>query len=58
MGRAAGMMIGIGNFVGAFGSTVMGFLVDKGGFDAAFAFLIAVFVVGAGASLALHRAKY
>ncbi len=58
MGRAAGLMIGIGNFVGAFGATVMGFLVDSGGFDAAFAFLIAVFVVGAAACLTLHRAKY
>ncbi|MFI6349158.1 MFS transporter [Streptomyces sp. NPDC050560] len=58
MGRAAGLMIGIGNFVGAFGSTAMGFFVDHGGFDSAFAFLIAVFVVGAGASLALHRARY
>jgi MFS family permease len=58
MGRAAGLMIGIGNFVGAFGATVMGFLVDHGGFDAAFAFLIAVFVLGGAASLALHRAAY
>ncbi|MEW2548266.1 MFS transporter [Streptomyces sp. NPDC047002] len=58
MGRAAGLMIGIGNFVGAFGSTVMGFLVDEGGFDSAFAFLIAAFAVGGGASLVLHRAHY
>ncbi|GHJ35716.1 MFS transporter [Streptomyces sp. TS71-3] len=58
MGRAAGIMIGIGNFVGAFGATVMGYLVDSGGFDAAFAFLIAVFLVGGGASYVLHRATY
>ncbi len=58
MGRAAGLMIGIGNFVGAFGATVMGLLKDAGGFDAAFAFLIGVFVVGAVASLSLHRARY
>jgi hypothetical protein len=58
MGRAAGPVIGIGNFVSAFGSTAVGFLVEHGAFDAAFAFLIAVLVVGAGVSLVLHRAKY
>ncbi|MCA1220796.1 MFS transporter [Streptomyces sp. 8L] len=58
MGRAAGVMLGIGNFVGAFGATVMGLLVDHGGFGAAFTFLIITFAIGGGSGLALHRARY
>lgn len=58
MGRASGVMTGTGNFVGAFGSTIMGALIGAGGFTAAFTFLTAVFVVGAGCALVLHRLRY
>ncbi|HEX3790310.1 MAG TPA: MFS transporter [Pseudonocardiaceae bacterium] len=58
MGRASGLMTGIGNFVGAFGSTIMGALIGVGGFTAAFTFLTGVFVVGGGCALVLHRLKY
>jgi MFS family permease len=58
MGRANGVMSGVGNFVGAFGSLIMGALIGVGGFPAAFAFLIVVFVIGAALCLLLHRLKY
>jgi MFS family permease len=58
MGRAAGVMIGIGNFVGAFGATVMGLFIDAGGYPAAFGFLIGTFIVGAACAFALHRIRY
>lgn len=58
MGRAAGVMSGVGNFIGAFGATVMGVFISAGGYSAAFSFLIGVFVIGAACSLALHRIRY
>jgi hypothetical protein len=58
MGRANGVMSGVGNFVGAFGSLIMGALIGVGGFPAAFTFLIVVFVIGAGLNLVLHCLKY
>lgn len=58
MGSAAGVMIGVGNFVGAFGATVMGVFIEIGGYAAAFAFLAGVFVVGALCALLLHRLRY
>jgi MFS family permease len=58
MGRANGIMSGVGNFVGAFGSLIMGALIGVGGFTAAFTFLIVVFAVGAGLNLVLDRLKY
>lgn len=57
MGRANGLMSGTGNFIGAFGSTIMGALIGAGGFGAAFTFLIGIFAVGGVASLSLHRSK-
>lgn len=58
MGRANGVMSGVGNFVGAFGSLIMGALIAVGGFTAAFTFLIVVFVIGAGLCFLLHRLKF
>jgi MFS family permease len=58
MGRANGVMSGTGNFVGAFGSTIMGALIGAGGFPAAFTFLVVVFVIGGGCAVVLHRLKY
>lgn len=58
MGRANGVMSGVGNFVGAFGSLIMGALISGGGFTAAFTFLIVIFFIGAGLSMVLHRLKY
>jgi MFS family permease len=58
MGRANGLMSGVGNFIGAFGATIMGALIGAGGFNAAFTFLIAVFAAGCLASLYLHHGKY
>jgi predicted MFS family arabinose efflux permease len=58
MGRAIGIMSGTGNFIAAFGATIMGALSGAGGFGAAFAFLMAVFAVGALAAWLLHRARY
>jgi hypothetical protein len=51
-------MSGVGNFVGSFGSLIMGWLIGLGGFTAAFTFLVVVFVIGAGLNFALHRLKY
>jgi MFS family permease len=58
IGRANGIMSGVGNFVGSFGSLIMGGLIGVGGFTAAFTFLIVVFAIGAGLNYALHRLKY
>ncbi|UIJ59195.1 MFS transporter [Amycolatopsis acidiphila] len=58
MGRAAGVMIGVGNFVGAFGATVMGAFIHAGGYPAAFGFLIGTFAVGAACAFSLHRLRY
>jgi MFS family permease len=58
IGRANGIMSGVGNFVGSFGSLIMGWLIGLGGFTAAFTFLVVVFVIGAGLNFALHRLKY
>jgi hypothetical protein len=58
MGRANGVMSGVGNFVGAFGSLIMGALIGVGGFTAAFTFLIVIFFIAAGLNLLLHRAKF
>jgi len=58
MGRAMGIMSGTGNFIAAFGATIMGALIGAGGFGAAFGFLMAVFAVGAVAAFLLHRARY
>jgi MFS family permease len=58
IGRANGIMSGVGNFVGSFGSLIMGWLIGVGGFTAAFTFLIVVFVIGAGLNFTLHRLKY
>jgi MFS family permease len=58
MGRANGVMSGAGNFIGAFGATIMGALIGVGGFNAAFTFLIVVFGVGCLASWLLHRWRY
>jgi MFS family permease len=58
MGRANGLMSGVGNFIGAFGATIMGALIGAGGFNAAFTFLIGVFAAGCLVSLYLHRGKY
>lgn len=58
MGRANGVMSGVGNFVGAFGALIMGALIGVGGFPAAFTFLIVVFFIGAGLNLVLHFRKY
>jgi hypothetical protein len=51
-------MSGVGNFVGSFGSLIMGGLIGAGGFTAAFTFLIVVFAIGAGLNYVLHRLKY
>jgi hypothetical protein len=51
-------MSGVGNFVGAFGSLIMGALIGVGGFTAAFTFLIVIFFIAAGLNLLLHRAKF
>jgi sugar phosphate permease len=58
IGRAIGVMVGTGNFIAAFGATIMGALIGAGGFGAAFAFLMIIFAVGALAAILLHRARY
>lgn len=58
MGRAAGVMSGGANFLGAWGATVIGALIDAGGYSLAFAFLTVVFAIGAIAAGALHRMRY
>jgi MFS family permease len=58
MGRAAGIMSGGANFIGAWGATVIGALIDAGGYSLAFGFLTVIFVVGAAASVVLHRMRY
>jgi MFS family permease len=58
MGRAIGIMSGTGNFIAAFGATIMGALIGAGGFSAAFTFLMGVFAIGAVAAFLLHRARY
>jgi MFS family permease len=58
MGRAIGIMSGTGNFIAAFSATIMGALIGVGGFGAAFAFLMAVFAVGAVSAFLLHRSRY
>jgi MFS family permease len=58
IGRAVGVMSGTGNFIAAFGATIMGALIGLGGFSAAFTFLMAVFAVGCLAAILLHRSRY
>jgi len=58
IGRDNGVMVGISNFLAAFGPTIMGALIGFGGYNLSFTFLAAVFFVGAVGHVVLAKQGY
>ncbi|MCL6592546.1 MAG: MFS transporter [Alicyclobacillus sp.] len=58
IGRDNGLMVGISNVLAAFGPTIMGALIGLGGYNLAFMFLAAVFLIGTLGHMVLVKQGY